>query len=168
MKADKDLMPASCARAVLIESMRSDFFHGARHDAEANRRAVANAVREACPADKAPTLLEARYEANATLLRIRTQRMNALAQRVNDLEALLRSFVSAGDRVPQYWLDGTAVIERRLADADKGELVAAPFPLSAEQVQLWQRAQREAYRHALETMGVPIDLRPADPVTVGS
>lgn len=54
-----------------------------------------------------------------------------------------------------YWQRGHAVVETRLAKAVKGEWADAPFPLDDKEAALWHRAQAEAYRDALEMMGVP-------------
>lgn len=55
----------------------------------------------------------------------------------------------------EYWLKGTAIIEGRLAKAALAKHEDAPFPLDAEQAALWHAAQVDAYRDALEMMGVP-------------
>jgi hypothetical protein len=59
------------------------------------------------------------------------------------------------DMIPKYWIDGTRIIEKRLAVADEAKWENAPFPLDAVEAALWHRAQMEAYRDALEMMGVP-------------
>ena len=59
------------------------------------------------------------------------------------------------DMIPKYWIDGTKLIEKCLATAVESKWENAPFPLDEEQAALWHRAQLEAYRHALEMMGVP-------------
>lgn len=54
-----------------------------------------------------------------------------------------------------YWQRGHEIIEKRLATAARADWQDAPFPLNEEQAALWHRAQAEAYRDALEMMGVP-------------
>lgn len=87
----------------------------------------------------------------------------ALLDELGDVHALLvapskpAEAPSVRDPRLQYWLDGTRLIEACLAKAEKAEFEDAPFPLDPEQAALWHRAQLEAYRHALEMMGVPED-----------
>lgn len=57
--------------------------------------------------------------------------------------------------VSQYWRDGTALIEACLAKAVRGDPSDVPMPLVGDEAKLWHQAQAEAYRHALEMMGVP-------------
>ncbi|MER8924317.1 hypothetical protein [Mesorhizobium sp. M0859] len=56
------------------------------------------------------------------------------------------------------WRDGAALIEACFAKAQNADPQDAPFPLVGAEAQLWQRAQAEAYGHALDMMGVPSAL----------
>lgn len=60
-----------------------------------------------------------------------------------------------------YWKGGHEIIEARLAKSAAAEHGDAPFPLDAEQAALWHSAQADAYRDALEMMGVPEALTEA-------
>lgn len=59
----------------------------------------------------------------------------------------------------EYWKKGTDIIEECLRIAERGEWEDAPFPLGPGEARLWHRAQAEAYRHALEMMGVPPSMK---------
>lgn len=58
-----------------------------------------------------------------------------------------------------YWRDGHAIVEARLDKAVKADPSDAPIPLTGEQAKLWHMAQADAYRDALEMMGVPESKR---------
>jgi hypothetical protein len=59
------------------------------------------------------------------------------------------------DQVNTYWREGTALIEACLAKAIRADVNDAPIPLIGAEAKAWHYAQAEAYRHALEMMGVP-------------
>lgn len=59
----------------------------------------------------------------------------------------------------EYWSAGTEIIERCLQKAVEADPLNVPMPLVGDEALLWHRAQMEAYRHALEMMGVPVDSR---------
>lgn len=73
----------------------------------------------------------------------------ALAYEVAALRAQMR-----------YWKRGTDLINDCLKKAARAEHGDAPFPLGADDAKFWHNAQAEAYRHALEMMGVPEDFGP--------
>lgn len=60
-----------------------------------------------------------------------------------------------------YWRQGAQIVQACLDKADRcashahQAFLEAPIGLTAEQAQLWHRAQAEAYRHALEMMAPP-------------
>lgn len=58
-----------------------------------------------------------------------------------------------------YWREGTRLIEEKLARAARADFADAPFGSSPHEAALWHKAQAEAFRHALEMMGIPQDLR---------
>ena len=58
-----------------------------------------------------------------------------------------------------YWRSGNEIVQACLEKAAKGRHEDAPFPLDAQQAALYHAAQVDAYRHALEMMGVPECLR---------
>lgn len=69
-------------------------------------------------------------------------------------------FSSDADRIA-YWRRGTEIIEGRLLKAVAAKHEDAPFPFDAEQAALYHAAQVDAYRDALEMMGVPDAMRDA-------
>ncbi len=58
-----------------------------------------------------------------------------------------------------YWRRGHEIIEARLAKAVQAKHEDAPFPMDAEQAAQYHAAQVDAYRDALEMMGVPECVR---------
>lgn len=54
-----------------------------------------------------------------------------------------------------YWQRGTDLINECLKKAHRADHGDAPFPLDEKEAKFWHNAQMEAYRHALEMMGVP-------------
>ena len=54
-----------------------------------------------------------------------------------------------------YWQRGTDIINECLQRASKAKWEDAPFPLDECEAKFRHNAQAEAYRHALEMMGVP-------------
>lgn len=58
-------------------------------------------------------------------------------------------------RLHGYWVCGNAIIDACLKKAVAADPADAPIGLSTEEVDVWHRAQAEAYSHAIEMMGVP-------------
>lgn len=54
-----------------------------------------------------------------------------------------------------YWQRGHELIEECLAKCVKADPLDAPFPLIGTEVKQWHAYRGEAFRHALEMMGVP-------------
>lgn len=58
-----------------------------------------------------------------------------------------------------YWKRGTAVIEKKLEQAQEADPANAPFGLVGDEAKLWHQAQASAYQHALEVMGYPTSVK---------
>lgn len=69
----------------------------------------------------------------------------------------LRVRVAVLERDAAYWRGGTRIVEGCLAKAVRADPLDAPIPLVGHEAKLWHEAQANAYRHALEMMGVPAD-----------
>lgn len=78
----------------------------------------------------------------------------SLADEVAELRAQVR-----------YWKRGTDLINECLKTAARADHGDAPFPLDHAEAKFWHNAQMEAYRHALEMMGLPQDFGPVEKVT---
>lgn len=61
----------------------------------------------------------------------------------------------------QYWVDGSAIIEKCLTRATDAAHEDAPFGMGDADARIWHEAQANAYQHALEMMGVPTLSGPA-------
>lgn len=59
-----------------------------------------------------------------------------------------------------YWQRGTDIINKRLAECVKADTNDAPIPLVGGEAKQWHSYRGEAYRDALEMMGVPEDFGP--------
>jgi hypothetical protein len=62
----------------------------------------------------------------------------------------------------RYWKRGTDLINECLKTAARADHGDAPFPLDHAEAKFWHNAQMEAYRHALEMMGLPQDFGPVE------
>lgn len=62
----------------------------------------------------------------------------------------------------RYWNRGTDIINDCLKKAARAGHGDAPFPLDHKEAKFWHNAQMEAYRHALEMMGVPECFGPVE------
>lgn len=73
--------------------------------------------------------------------------------RLKEKEKELLSFL-------KYWNDGNAIIEKCLSRACAAATADAPFGMDDADAAIWHEAQRNAYRHALEMMGIPAASEP--------
>ncbi|MBY3263849.1 hypothetical protein HFO15_19675 [Rhizobium laguerreae] len=95
------------------------------------------------------------------------QRYTVTVQKVGakspaDLVNEARSEVAELSAQMRYWNRGTDIINDCLKKAARAEHGDAPFPLDHKEAKFWHNAQMEAYRHALEMMGVPECFGPVE------
>lgn len=102
-------------------------------------------------------------EASAALLSSAEAREEAFQQYVDANEARIDAETRAQQAEARvaYWLAGTEIVEKRLAKAAAADPSGAPMPLHGRDAELWHAAQADAYRDALEMMGVPQAARQA-------
>lgn len=77
-----------------------------------------------------------------------------------DLVNEARAEVEALRAQIRYWKRGTDLINECLKKAAKADPLDAPMPLIGIEASRWHSYQAEAYRHALEMMGLPQDFGP--------
>lgn len=72
-----------------------------------------------------------------------------------NLEVALAMEIDELRKQVEYWQRGTNVIMKCFDEAAKADPMDAPIPLIGIEAKRWHAYRAEAFRHALEMMGVP-------------